>query len=195
MPEKKRLDNLTLYGVRLLYRNFAGRAQQFNEEGNRNFNIILDPELADKLAQDGWNVKTQRVREEGDIPDRLLAVKVNFKSERPPKVVMIAGKNRVALGPDEVAVLDFADLGNVDVTLNPYPWEMSGKTGITAYLKTCYATLNQDELEMKYGDDQQSALPFGLEATDGVNDNIDEADGEDEDDEHAGLLSQNEEVD
>lgn len=163
MPETKlppKLPNRTFDNAEIIFRNFAGRKQQYNEEGNRNFCIVLEPDLADMMEKDGWNVKSMRVRDEGDVPDRYIQVKVNFNSERPPKVIMIAGPNRLALGPDEVAVLDFAELSNVDVTLNPYAWDFNGKQGVTAYLKTIFATQALDELDLKYGAEDQSALPM-----------------------------------
>jgi len=144
-------DNTVLIeNARLMFRNFAGREQNFNSAGDRNFCIMLDDDLASQLEADGWNVKYLKARDEGDTPQPYLQVKVNYGKGRPPRVIMVTSRNRNDLGADEVGLLDIADMKKVDVLIRPYDWEVSGKTGRKAYLKTLFAFLNEDELELKY---------------------------------------------
>lgn len=154
-----RLDNLVFENAKIMFRNFAGREQTFNSAGDRNFCLFLDPKQADSMREEGWNVKELRAREEGDEPQAYVQVAVNYGKGRPPRVVIITSKNRTELGGDEVAILDFADIKNIDVILNPYEWEVNGNTGVKAYLKTAYVTLNEDELELKYAEDPTSQSP------------------------------------
>jgi hypothetical protein len=146
------LDNLMIENANIMFRNFAGREQAFNSEGDRNFCIFLEPKLAEKLLAQGWNVKQLRAREEDDEPQSYIQVSVNYKKGRPPRVVIITSRGRLDLGADEVEMLDYADLKNVDVILNPYEWEVNGKSGIKAYLKSAFFTINEDEFDLKYAD-------------------------------------------
>ena len=47
-------------------------------------------------------------------------------------------------------MVDLADMKNVDVLINPFEWNVNGNTGVKAYLKSIFITLNEDELELKY---------------------------------------------
>ena len=155
-------DNLIIEDAEVIFRNFAGAEKTFNSAGDRNFCVILEPKLADKLKKDGWNVKELKAREEGDEPRQYLQVAVNYSKGRPPRVLLISnnGKNRVDLGSDEVEMLDYADVKIWDLVLNPYPWDVNGNTGIKAYLKNAFVTINENALELKYADmDEENQVP------------------------------------
>ena len=144
------INRLTIENARIIFRNFKGREEKFNREGNRNFCVIIDdPVTAQNLANDGWNIKELRPRDEGDEPRHYIQVTVSYK-QRPPKVVMITKNRKTQLDEETIEILDYADIKNVDLTINPYTWEVSGKTGVKAYLKTMYVTIEEDAIEEKY---------------------------------------------
>lgn len=143
--------NVTMEGVRIVFRNFSGKATQYNREGDRNFCVLLDPDVAEAMAKDGWNIKALRAREEGEPDQPYLQVKITFKG-RPPRIVLISHRGRTNLDEDTVSTLDWVDVKNVDLIVRPYEWEVNKKTGITAYLKSIFITINEDELELKYAD-------------------------------------------
>ena len=154
-------DNTVLMeGVRIVFRNFAGKEQQYNREGDRNFAVLLDDDVAHAMAEDGWNVKWLKPREDVDEGEEAteqayLQVSVNFKG-RPPRVVMITSRGRTNLDEDSIEALDWADIRNVDLIVRPYEWAVQGKTGIKAYLQSLFVTIEEDALEQKYADlDQQ----------------------------------------
>lgn len=149
-------DNLMIENAHVMFRNFAGREQPFNSEGDRNFCIFLEAGQAEDLKSKGWNVKTLRVREEEDEPQSYVQVAVNYKKGRPPRVVMITSRGRLDLGADEVEMLDYADIKNIDVILNPYEWEVNNNKGVKAYLKSAFVTINEDALDLKYADVQDA---------------------------------------
>lgn len=144
-------DTVLMENVRIIFRNFAGREGMYNREGDRNFCVLLDHDTAQKMADDGWNIKVLKPRDEGDEPQPYLQVSVNFKG-RPPRVVMITSRGRTTLREEDVEVLDWADILQADLIVRPYEWAVNGKTGIKAYLQSIFATIDEDELERKYSD-------------------------------------------
>lgn len=152
------MKNLEIENARIIFRNFEGKPSQFNAKGDRNFCVILDidKETADNFKADGWNIKQLRPREEGEEPEFYMQVKVNFNG-RPPKVVKIKRGKPIELDEDSVSNLDDADIEHVDLIISPYQWNVNGKSGIKAYLKTGYFTIAEDRFESKY---------YGAEETD-----------------------------
>jgi hypothetical protein len=155
----KRLDNIVVENARLIFKNFAGEESKFNRAGNRNFCVILDGDSAEDLRQMGWNVKALRPREDEDEPTYYLQVTVAF-GNFPPKVVMISGKTKTVLDEESIDTLDYAEIANVDLIIRPYHWEVNGKEGIKAYLKTMYVTIEQDVFAGKYECLDDEDLPF-----------------------------------
>lgn len=149
MAEK--IPNLTIAGARMWFRNFAGKEGRFNPAGRRNFSILLETELAKKLEKDGWNVRWREPREEGDEPQAHISVAVNYDN-RPPKIVLVTSNRKTLLDEGSVSLLDWADIIDVDLVINPYRWEVNGKVGVKAYLKSMYVTIEEDEFAEKYND-------------------------------------------
>lgn len=141
--------NVTLEDITIAFRNFAGKADRYNAEGDRNFAILLDEVTAGMLLDKGWNVKYLRAREEGDEPTPYIQVAVSFKT-RPPKIAMVTSRGISYLGEDMVEMLDWADIEEADITINPYEWEVGGKTGVKAYVKSLFVKIEEDYLQNKW---------------------------------------------
>jgi hypothetical protein len=150
------MDNVVLEERKILFRNFSGEEGRFNAKGQRNFNVLLTDAEAEAMATDGWNVKYLQPREEGDAPQPRLEVSVHF-GKNPPRIVLITDHGKTPLDESMVSLLDWAEIENVDMIIRPYQWEVSGKTGVKAYLKSLYVTIREDELEKKYYDVPDSA--------------------------------------
>lgn len=150
MPDKE--ESALLENVRIVFRNFAGKAGTYNREGDRNFYVLLNDDVAKAMEEDGWNVKWLRPREEGDEPQGSLPISIKFNRGRPPRVVIVSSRGRTTLTENELEILDWADISNVDLTIRPHHWTVGEKTGTKAYLKTMFVTIIEDELELKYAD-------------------------------------------
>lgn len=150
MSNQQTRNTVTIEGAKLIWRNFKGAEDKFNRKGDRNFSVLLPTEVAKEMEVDGWNIKWLDPREEGDDPQAVIRVKVNYNGPRPPKIVMITSRGRTPLGPDEVEVVDYANIANADMILSPYNYEVNGKKGVACYLQTLFIEINEDELELKY---------------------------------------------
>lgn len=152
-------ENLVIENARLLFRNFSGRESKYNRAGQRNFCVYIeDAADAQKLIDDGWNVRVRPPREDGEEPRYYIQVAVSFENI-PPTVYMITKRKKVKLDEESIDTLDFAEIRNVDLTIRPYNWVIqegtkNEKSGVKAYLRSLYAVIEEDEFAEKYAGDE-----------------------------------------
>jgi len=147
----KKIPPVTIENAKLIYRNFGGVAKKFNAKGLRNFHVVLDPGVAQMLERDGWNVRWNDPKDDGDVASASIKVSIRFDNY-PPRIVIISSKGKTVLDEDSVDILDWAEIQSCDVQLSPYSWEVDKKQGIKAYLRKMFVTLNEEDLESKYSD-------------------------------------------
>jgi len=167
MPGKQKLEPVVFEDCRILFRNFSGSEGKFNAAGDRNFNLLLDDETAERMLREGWNVKYLKPREEGDMPQPRLEVAISYKG-RPPRIVMITSRGRTNLDESMISLLDWAEFTNVDLIINPYEWTVNEKSGVKAYLASLFVTIREDALELKYADVPDSGQSAMIPVEEGV---------------------------
>ena len=150
----KKAQVVNIENARIGFKNFEGREGIYNKAGDRSFAVFLDPETAEAMYNDGWNVKYPKEREsidpEEDIRDPHIQVSVSFDNY-PANVFLISNDNVTKLDAEEASMLDWAEIENVDLVIRPYTWSVNGKSGIKAYLKSGYFTIVTDVFAEKYG--------------------------------------------
>ena len=149
----KEVNYLSIENAEIGFRNFSGRSDAYNAEGQRNFCVFLDEELAQTLSEDGWNVKWPKPRDDKDDDTRKPFLQVSIKYDPyPPNIYMVTqSRGTVKLAENTVEILDDADIQNVDVRIRPYHWTLKdGRTGIKAYVKDMYVTIQEDPFASKY---------------------------------------------
>ena len=126
--------------ARIIYKNFAGKGDKFNREGDRKFSLLItSQEVADAFIEQGYNVKIKAPRDEDDTPFMYLEVKVKFNN-RGPVAYLKSGHNVRMLDEDTIEILDNIAIDSVDMDIRPYDWEANGKTGRAAYLQSIHVT-------------------------------------------------------
>ena len=154
---------LQIDDARIIFKNFEGRGDKFNREGDRNFSLLIEDEnTANALIKEGWNVKIKPGREEGDDPFMRLPVKVKF-TDYGPNVYLVTGNRRNELDEESIGCLDNIEIESVDMDIRPYDGEVNGRTGRTAYLQSMEVVQRIDRFAARYsenGADGESKLLF-----------------------------------
>ena len=145
----------TFEDVNLRYRNFSGKASDFNPEGRRNFCMEVDPEIAEQMRADGWNIKQKDFQNDDGTTTTIYYLKImlSYKFEdSAPQIFRISGDNMVQLTENNVSSLDWEEIERVDLQITPYNWTRNNgaMTGVTPYLKSMYVTVREDTLAKKY---------------------------------------------
>lgn len=145
---------LQIDDARIAYKNFRGEKGPFNAAGARSFSLVVDDaEIADRLSEEGWNIKIRSSLIEGEEPFMHLPVKVRF-SDSGPNVYLITNGRKTKLDENSIGILDRVKIVSCDLDIRPYDWEVNGNRGRTAYLNAIQVTQGVDRFaEDDYGYD------------------------------------------
>lgn len=149
---KTQFDNITVLNARFIYKtNFRGEPDDFNKQGDRLFNVVLEGEALEKALACGLRVKYSKPKDDSE-PEAFVKVKVGFKY-RPPHIELINSRCKRYLTEETVGLLDSCRLDHIDLVLRPNEWtNPMGETGVNAYLEELYAVMHESSLAAKYAD-------------------------------------------
>lgn len=145
------MDIITIKDCSIAYKNFRGIGSDYNNDGDRNFTIVVDEKTAKALQEAGYNIRVQPGRREGDNDRYLLKVNVSYRFTAPNIYVVDAGL-RTKLTEETVGRLDGANVDYIDLSFAPSRWKKGAREGVAAYLKTLYVYLQVDELDREWND-------------------------------------------
>lgn len=147
----------------IIFRNFAGVEKQYNTEGDRNFCVRLDPDVANTLAEYGVPIKILDPRAEDDEPTRFMKVKIKDWSkiysatvnQRWPEDMTLAQRMEKQLLSDKAlySLDDPANINSAWLVCTFYHWTMgqaSKKSGISVSLEKGFFKLEPNEMESKF---------------------------------------------
>lgn len=150
--------------ITILFRNFSKSPDKFNPEGPRNANfwVVLDPDKARELADEGFNVRER----EGRDGEPEYRIQVFISDLYFPTLIKVCGKVKTTLDPETMKLLDREEFEKVDLVLSKGRWEYAGKTGIKCWLDKGYFTIVRDKFDDMYDFDEEEVeeddeeLPF-----------------------------------
>jgi hypothetical protein len=153
--------NLTIENAEFVYNpNFEGREENYNDPGQRYFNVRIPDNVLDAVTADNWNISwtkpsksatPQQIAEHVSIP--FLKVHIGF-TYRPPfisvwedgvETVLSVDKDR-----DTVKLVDALQFEKKDIVVRGRPWEGPAGCGIKAWLQTFIGVVEMDDIQRKY---------------------------------------------
>ena len=139
------MNDITIWGAQLYFKNFSGAPGRFNNLGDRNFGVFIDDQTAAELEADGWTVKRTKPDEEGYCRP-YLKVKVNFRGR--PKIYMVTSGNKQLLDEETVGMLDGCIFEKIDLKIRHV--YLKNYDVYTNYLDKGFFTLLEDDLDRAY---------------------------------------------
>ncbi len=153
------LNDLELEDVQVKwsFSHFDGRAGTFNDEGDHNFTIILDPEFAETLLEvpDGWNVKKYQPADETEPPEYTLSVKISYRFEA-PKIFFIRGDRKYKANQEDLGDIRRSSAEKINIVVTPSRWVNGNRTGVSAYLREMYVTIRESRFADEYRDYEEA---------------------------------------
>lgn len=169
-------NKLEIFNAQIIYSNFEGLERKdkntgriVNDKGNRNFNVILDPEKSEiywngerqtdpdfgqTLYELGWNVKIKPGSDEGEPAHYKLPVTISYKnpSMAPDLNLVVNGKPQ-PLFEDTVGQLDGLEISSADIEINngkTYIDSATGKEKVKAWCNKGFFNIIPSRLDQRY---------------------------------------------
>jgi len=89
-------------GARILFPNFEGAEQDYNQAGKRNFRLQLTEGMADEMKSRGVYVRAREGRDETEETQYLMKIGVYTDAD----VRLLSGRTMTALTPDNFDMVD-----------------------------------------------------------------------------------------
>jgi hypothetical protein len=156
---KTKTARLEISDAKITFRNFRGVGDMYNQEGNRNFSVVIpDEEIAEALENDvneygvGWKVKRKDLGE-GQV--RItMPVKIKYTERSKPKVYLVSGDNRLELTEETIGMLDDIRISSVDIDIRPFDGTGIRGPHRTSYLQSIWVVQDLDRFEARMAEEE-----------------------------------------
>ena len=154
------MKSLVIKDAEIYFKNFRGKELPiYNPSGKRTFCVRIDGRKAKKLKKEGWAIKEVYINKSQTkkrwilpvtIYDTWADTKLNSqaiqhtrhlpRSSRSSKEFAIIGNEDLRLckqlSHHSMGLLDIANITNSQMVIRGYEWDVNGKQGIKAFLRT-----------------------------------------------------------
>ena len=134
--EERRNNRIVMENAEITFRDFSGMRY-----GIGSFGVGIEPDLAEKLKADGWNVKPRRNSSDDPDAEEKYYLPVTVRWDKfPPRIIMATNDNEVFMDESNIGVFDNAEFIKVNLVITP-------SRHMRAYLKSMYAVVQEDDLD------------------------------------------------
>lgn len=162
-----RKEFLIIEDAHIMFPNFRGIPDQYTVKGHRHFCVELPEDIANELAEAGWNIKHTNPKKEEyqSVPYTDINIQWNYEKNKLPVVTFITSGNETEVDEELVGDLDKAEIERIDLAIDPSYWKrQDGSWGIKGYVKTLDAYLYEDPIRRRRAERQRAAreaeVPF-----------------------------------
>lgn len=141
--------------VIIKYPNFSGIKKMYNDEGDRNFVVVIDdPEIAEDLRERGFNIRIKTPEGPGEMPEYQFKVNVSYRFSA-PIAYLKTGRKLTELTEDTIGTLDSVEMERVDLDIRlGKEWTANGRTARTAYLDKIVVVQEVDRFLARYAEEE-----------------------------------------
>lgn len=145
--------------VEIPFKNFSGRASDYNAEGNRNFTIRITKDIWEELKEEGWSGLSIYTNKDGDEL-YLMKIKLGYKFDNGPMVRVKAGKIKKTFDEGRIRELDNIYLISGSMDIKPSYWQRGKDKGISPWLKSAEFIMEVDRFDEEAMEEGIDILPF-----------------------------------
>lgn len=149
------IDSIVIRNASVGNSNFTGISRDPKDrEGNRYIIVRLEPDVAEELIENGWNVKKTKPRSAEYESYPYIKVKINLDGyyyhglRKTSKVYMVTKNNRTLLDENTLKELEGCYFEKVDLRINHIYYKSFDQWSIV--LESGFFTIQPDELYDEY---------------------------------------------
>ena len=143
------MASIKIENAKIMFRDFAGKVDEYNPTGKRSFCVILDEDMAQQFQDDGFNIKVTKPKNADYFPVKYLKVNVSYKVSAPLVRCYFGNKYR-DYSENTLMAIDHMNFENVDLVLSVSRGMYLGKPYTTAYLSEFHGVVKESPYASKY---------------------------------------------